>query len=71
MSVAMIANPQCGRCRGFGELCTGSCDQRVDEDLEDVLAVAQYAKTYADGPVWEAACRVLSRHTSTTTEPTP
>ena len=25
----------------------------------DVHLIAQYAKTYADGEVWEAACRVL------------
>lgn len=28
---------------------------------EDAAVVAQYAKTYADGSVWEAACRVLAR----------
>jgi hypothetical protein len=28
-------------------------------DLDDVALVAQHAKTYADGPVWEAACRLL------------
>lgn len=27
---------------------------------EDVAIVAQYAKTYADGTVWEAACRLLA-----------
>ena len=30
-------------------------------DLDDIAAVAQYAKTYADGEVWEAACRLLGQ----------
>ena len=60
--VRMLApNPACPKCQGYGELCRGACDLRIDEEREDILLVAQYAKTYADGPVWEAACRVLSR----------
>ena len=61
-----IANPQCPKCRGFGECCNGPCDLRIPSAIlptvahEDVLAVAQYAKTYADGPVWRAACRILA-----------
>lgn len=30
-------------------------------DLDDIAAVAQYAKTYADGDVWAAACRLLGQ----------
>jgi radical SAM protein with 4Fe4S-binding SPASM domain len=56
-----LANPQCQRCRGYGELCTGGCAARIDQAADDIAAIAMYAKTHADGPVWEAACRVLGR----------
>lgn len=31
------------------------------EPAADVLTVAQYAKTYGDGEVWTAACRLLGQ----------
>jgi hypothetical protein len=40
---------------------------RTVPDREDVAVVAQYAKTYGDGHVWEAACRLLAQ----TREPGP
>ena len=60
-SRSMVPNRECRRCEGWGELCKGPCDVRIDEAAEDVAVIAQYAKTYADGPVWEAACRVLAK----------
>ena len=33
----------------------------TDQDVEDVAAIAMYAKTHADGPIREAACRILAR----------
>jgi hypothetical protein len=31
----------------------------LDAVLPDALQVVQYAKTYADGDIWRAACRLL------------
>ena len=56
-----IANPECPRCRGFGELCNDPCGVRIAQADEDIRVVAQYAKTYGDGQVREAACRILAR----------
>ena len=59
--VRMLApNPACPKCQGYGELCRGACDLRIDEEREDILLVAQTPRP-SGRPGREAACRVLSR----------
>lgn len=52
----------CPQCPAPCEPCAmGYSCVTHDPSNDDILTIAQFAKTYGDGAVWAAACRVL-RH---------